>query len=129
LINIRDLVAGLEVAWQGNPAEEEAARVTFKSWLKDMNDLLAKGGCVPEPKEADMPEYKPPDDLSDVKGARGGRGGRLLITGGAVVESLCMRCKDLFTWNCTALCCVTGQPAVAGRSVESRDAFALSKYS
>jgi hypothetical protein len=37
-----------------------------------MNDLLAKGGCVPEPKEADMPEYKPPDDLSDVKGARGG---------------------------------------------------------
>jgi hypothetical protein len=78
LINILDLVAGLEVAGQGNPAEEEAARVTFKSWLKDMNDLLAKGGCVPEPKEADMPEYKPPDDLSDVKGARGGRGGQLL---------------------------------------------------
>jgi hypothetical protein len=44
LINIRDLVAGLEVAGQGHPAEEEAARVTFKSWLKDMNDLLAKGG-------------------------------------------------------------------------------------
>ena len=79
MINILDLVAGLEVAGQGNPAEEEAARVTFKSWLKDSNDLLAKGGCVPEPKEADMPEYKPHDDLSDVKGARGGgEGGNFL---------------------------------------------------
>ena len=102
MINIRDLVAGLEVAGQGNPAEEEAARVTFKSWLKDMNDLLAKGGCVPEPKEADMPEYKPPDDLSDVKG---GRGGQLLITGGAVVESLCMRCMDMYMELYSAVLC------------------------
>ena len=105
MINIRDLVAGLEVAGQGNPAEEEAARVTFKSWLKDMNDLLAKGGCVPEPTEADMPQYTPPDDLSDVKGARGGRGGRLLITGGAVVESLCMRCMDLYMELYSAVLC------------------------
>jgi hypothetical protein len=89
LIDIRDLVAGLEVAGQGNPAEEEAARVTFKSWLKDSNDLLAKGGCVPEPKEADMPEYKPPDDLSDVKGARGGRGGQLFVTGGGQWSRAC----------------------------------------
>ena len=106
MINIRDLVAGLEVAGQGNPAEEEAARVTFKSWLKDMNDLLAKGGCVPEPKEADMPEHKPPDDLSDVKGARGGRGGQLFVTGGgAVVESLCMRCKDVYMELYSAVLC------------------------
>jgi len=71
-----------------------------------MNDLLAKGGCVPEPKEADMPEYKPPDDLSDVKGARGGRGGQmLLITGGAVVESLCMRCKDMYMELYSAVLC------------------------
>ena len=70
LAKIRGMVAG-----QGNPAEEEVARVSLESWLKDTNDLLAKGGCVPEPKEADMTEYKPPDDLSAVKGARGGEGG------------------------------------------------------
>jgi len=105
LINIRDLVAGLEVAGQGNPAEEEAARVTFKSWLKDMNDLLAKGGCVPEPKEADMPEYKPPDDLSDVKGARGGARGATFNNGGGVVESLCMRCKDMYMELYSAVLC------------------------
>ena len=72
LAKIRGMVAG-----QGNPAEEEVARVSLESWLKDTNDLLAKGGCVPEPKEADMTEYKPPDDLSAVKGARGGEGGDL----------------------------------------------------
>ena len=63
LAKIRGMVAG-----QGNPAEEEAARVNLVSWLTDTNALLAKGGRVPEPKEADMPEYKPPDDLSDTKG-------------------------------------------------------------
>ena len=105
MINIRDLVAGLEVAGQGNPAEEEAARVTLKSWLKDMNDLLAKGGCVPEPKEANMPEYKPPDDLSDVKGARGGARGATFNNGGAVVESLCMRCKDMYMELYSAVLC------------------------
>jgi len=57
-----------KVSGQGHPAEEEAARVNLVSWLADTNALLAKGGRVPEPKEADMPEYKPPDDLSDTKG-------------------------------------------------------------
>jgi len=57
-----------KVSGQGHPAEEEAARVNLVSWLTDTNALLAKGGRVPEPKEADMPEYKPPDDLSDANG-------------------------------------------------------------
>ena len=65
-----------KVSRQGNPAEEDAARVNLESWLNDTNALLAKGGRVPEPKEkSDMIEYKPPDDLSAVKGARGGEGG------------------------------------------------------
>ena len=31
-----------------------------------------------------------------------------------MVESLCMRCKDLCTWS--YVCCVAGQPAVAGQT-------------
>ena len=54
-----------KVSRQGNPAEEDAARVNLESWLKDTNALLAKGGRVPEPKEASMIEYKPPDDTRD----------------------------------------------------------------
>jgi len=42
--------------------------VNLESWLIDTSALLAKRGCVPEPKEADMPEYKPPDDLRDANG-------------------------------------------------------------
>ena len=63
LAKIRDKVSG-----QGYPAEEVAARVNLESWLIDTSALLAKGGRVPEPKEADMPEYKPPDDLRDANG-------------------------------------------------------------
>jgi hypothetical protein len=63
LAKIRDKVSG-----QGHPAEEVAARVNLESWLIDTSALLAKRGCVPEPKEADMPEYKPPDDLRDANG-------------------------------------------------------------
>ena len=57
-----------KVSRQGDPAEEKAARVNLESWLTDTNVLLAKGGRVPKPKEADMPEYKPPDDLRDANG-------------------------------------------------------------
>jgi ATP-dependent RNA helicase DDX19/DBP5 len=57
-----------KVSRQGHSAEEDAALVNLESWLKDTNALLAKGARVPEPKEADMPEYKPPDDLSDANG-------------------------------------------------------------
>ena len=57
-----------KVSRQGDPAEEKAARVNLESWLIDTSALLAKRGCVPEPKEADMPEYKPPDDLRDANG-------------------------------------------------------------
>ena len=42
-----------------------------------------------------------------------------------MVESLCMRCKDLCTWS--YVCCVAGQPAVAGQT--SRRVLALSKNS
>jgi hypothetical protein len=63
LAKIRDKVSG-----QGHPAEEVAARVNLESWLIDTSALLAKRGCVPEPKEADMPEYKPPDDTRDANG-------------------------------------------------------------
>ncbi len=55
---------GDKVSGQGDPAEEKAALVNLKSWFA----LLANGGRVPEPKEADMPEYKPPDDLRDANG-------------------------------------------------------------
>ena len=58
----------VKVSGQGSPAEESAALVNLDSWLKDTNKLLAKGGRFPEPKEADMPEYKPPDDLRDANG-------------------------------------------------------------
>ena len=54
-----------KVSGQGHLSEEEAACVNLVSWLTDTNALLAKGGRVPEPKEADMPEYKPPDDTRD----------------------------------------------------------------
>jgi hypothetical protein len=60
------------VSGQGSPAEESAALENLKSWLTDTNVLLAKGGRFPEPKEADMPEYKPPDDLRDARDANGG---------------------------------------------------------
>jgi hypothetical protein len=63
LAKIRDKVSG-----QGHPAEEVAARVNLESWLIDTSALLAKRGCVPESKEADMPEYKPPDDTRDANG-------------------------------------------------------------
>jgi hypothetical protein len=59
LAKIRDKVSG-----QGNAADETAALVNLESWFA----LLAKGGRVPKPKEADMPEYKPPDDLRDAHG-------------------------------------------------------------
>jgi hypothetical protein len=55
---------GEKVSGQGNPAEEKAALTNLESWFA----LLAKGGRVPEPKEADMIEYKPPDDLRDANG-------------------------------------------------------------
>jgi hypothetical protein len=60
LAKIRDKVSG-----RGHAAEEYAALVNLESWLIDTSALLAKGGRVPEPKEADMPEYKPPDDTRD----------------------------------------------------------------
>ena len=60
LAKIRDLVSA-----RGNPAEEHAALVNLESWL---DDLPAKGGRVPEPKEASMIEYKPPDDTSATDG-------------------------------------------------------------
>ena len=43
-----------------------------------------------------------------------------------MVESLCMRCKDLCTWS--YVCCVAGQPAVAGQTSRC-PCIRLSKYS